>query len=114
MNNVPVDAMRDRVGSGEVIAVDVNPREDLVVDAALERFGPLDVLTRLFSRRTEKLPTLPEILVRAGIVGGIAHRDQTKAMADLLIEPRWVAFPLSAMARLIPSPRSVRMPRERD
>lgn len=94
LNNVPVDAMRDRVGSGQVIAVDVNPREDLVVDASLERFGPLDVLTRLFSRRTEKLPTLPEILVRAGIVGGIAHRDQTKAMADLLIEPPVGRFPL--------------------
>ena len=75
LNNVPVDAMRDRVGSGQVIVVDVNPREDLVVDVSLERFGPLDVLTRLFSRRTEKLPTLPEILVRAGIVGGIAPRS---------------------------------------
>lgn len=87
LNNVPVDVMRERIGPGRVIAIDVNQREELLVEPELSRLSVRDALSRLILRRGPKLPTLPEILVRAGIVGGISHRDRTKGQADLYFEP---------------------------
>ncbi|MCF8479105.1 MAG: patatin-like phospholipase family protein [Rhodospirillum sp.] len=99
LNNVPVDVMRDRVGKGTVIAADVNPRQELAVDPTLRRLSGLDALFRMIFRRQSLLPTLPEILVRAGIVGGIAHRDRTKGLADLYLEPPVSQFPLIAYGK---------------
>jgi NTE family protein/lysophospholipid hydrolase len=96
LNNVPVDIMRQRVGKGLVIAADVNLRQDLAVDPALHRLSGWDALFRMIFRRQSRLPTLPEILVRAGIVGGISHRDRTKGLADLYLEPPVSHFPLIA------------------
>jgi NTE family protein/lysophospholipid hydrolase len=95
LNNVPVDVMRQRLGAGHLIAVDVNIREDLTVDPALDRLSPWDAVRRWFLR-DRRLPGLGEILVRAGIVGGIAHRDRVRDLADLYIEPKVSHFPMIA------------------
>jgi NTE family protein/lysophospholipid hydrolase len=95
LNNVPVDVMRQRIGSGHVLAVDVNIREELTVDRDLRRLSPFDAIRRWVLRR-RRLPSLGEILVRAGIVGGISHRDRVRGLADLYIEPPVSQFPLIA------------------
>ena len=95
LNNVPADVMRHRIGRGRVIAVDVNAREDLAVDPALTRLSPVDALRRIVLRQP-RLPVLGDILMRAGIVGGIAHRDRVKADADLYFEPPVSGYPLMA------------------
>lgn len=95
LNNVPVDVMRQRLGGGHLVAVDVNIREELTVEPGLVRLSPFDALRRWVLRR-RRLPGLGEILVRAGIVGGIAHRDRVRHLADLYIEPRVSQFAMIA------------------
>lgn len=102
LNNVPVDVMRARVGNGRVIAVDVNQRRDLIVEPDLKRLSAFEALKRMMFRRDTRLPNLQEILVRAGIVGGIAHRDRTRALADLYIEPPVSEFSLLSYGKAWP------------
>ena len=95
INNVPVDVMRRKVGTGTVVGVDVNRREDLIVDPALASLSPWQVLRqRLGMGGGQRLPGIVDILQRAGIIGGLAHRNRVGVTADLMLQPPVSSFSL--------------------
>ncbi len=107
LDNVPVEAMRRRLGAkmerrrgnGTVIAIDVDVQEPLQVDSELQRLGVRDKLRASMRRGDLPLPSIGQILYRAGHIGGMAQRDRTLAMSDLRLEPPTSDFSMMAYKR---------------
>ncbi|SDP22308.1 lysophospholipid hydrolase [Rhodoferax sp. OV413] len=107
LENVPVDAMRMRLGvplekrrgNGTVIAIDVDVREDMGVDPRLQRLSVRSKLKGYFSRGAHSQPGIAEILYRAGHIGGLNQRATTRAQADHYLEPPVADFSLMAYRR---------------
>lgn len=95
LDNVPVAAMRTRLGvplekrrgNGTVVAIDVDVQEDLVVDRQTRRLTMWGKLRSVLAPRSAQVPSIADILYRAGHIGGIAQRDRTRAAADLYLQP---------------------------
>ncbi len=114
VNNNPADVMRDLVGDGTVIAIDVSPDshftsgQEFGMDVsgwhvARRNFSPLRRLRNRFRSRTSggatadqdakrlsppstaKMATLPEVLMRLIRLGGVAHNQQIRDSADLYL-----------------------------
>jgi predicted acylesterase/phospholipase RssA/CRP-like cAMP-binding protein len=96
LNNLPVDIMREHC-NGDIIAVDVSPPNDLLVDCEDKvSLGFVEFLRRRYFRgkMTGPLPNLLEILMRTGFLSSIHHREQMGKQADLLIHPPMAGFGL--------------------
>ncbi len=95
LENVPVDAMRMRLGTplerrrgnGTIIAIDVDVQDDMAVDPTLTRLSAWSTLKAYFSPQTHRSPTIADILYRAGHIGGLNQRSRTIAQADYYLEP---------------------------
>ncbi len=92
LDNLPMDVMRDRLGSAYVIAVDVVPPHDLKVDVT-ELQSPSGwwlLWNRLnpFASKVE-LPNIVAIMHRAAEVGSVYGRQQLieQQLADLYLQP---------------------------
>jgi NTE family protein/lysophospholipid hydrolase len=102
LDNVPVDAMRSRLGTrlekrrgnGTIIAIDVDVRDDMLVDANLPRLSPWNVVKGYFSSGARSTPGIGEILYRAGHIGGLNQRSRTMSLADRYLEPPVAEFTL--------------------
>ncbi|KAB2926758.1 MAG: cyclic nucleotide-binding domain-containing protein [Dechloromonas sp.] len=107
LDNVPVSAMRGRLGTplerrrgnGTIIAVDVDLREQLCVDPEMARLSVWRNLRGYLGGQGGQSPSIAAILYRAGHVGGMHERSRTMAMADYCLEPPVAAFPLMAYRR---------------
>jgi len=107
LDNVPVDAMRRRLGTpherrrgnGTIIAIDVDVREEFGVDAKLTRLSPWSTIKGYFSSDADPLPGIGDILYRASHIGGLNQRTRTVALADHYLEPPVAAFPLMGYRR---------------
>jgi len=107
LDNVPVGAMRSRLGTpfeqrrgnGTIIAIDVDVREDMGVDPALARLSVRKTIRSYFSASAETSPGIGNILYRAGHIGGLHQRARTMAMADHYLEPPVAGFPLMGYRR---------------
>jgi predicted acylesterase/phospholipase RssA/CRP-like cAMP-binding protein len=107
LDNVPVGAMRSRLGTpfeqrrgnGKIIAIDVDVREELGVDPALARLSVRKTIRSYFSASAESSPGIGNILYRAGHIGGLHQRGRTMAMADHYLEPPVAGFPLMGYRR---------------
>ena len=107
LDNVPVSAMRRRLGTpleqrrgnGTIIAVDVDVREDFCVDPALSRLSAWHTLRGYLRPGAEGMPSIASILYRAGHIGGMHERARTMALADHCLEPPVGAYPLMAYRR---------------
>ncbi len=92
VNNIPADVMRQSIGSGTVIAADVSPEAEFTAGA---EFGLVvsgwHIARRNFSpfRRQQKLGTLRDVLMRLIRLGGVSHKLEIRANADL-----YMAIPL--------------------
>lgn len=102
LNNLPVDVMREFNGGGNVIAVDVNEREDLLdntdnlggISGWRLAWGRLNPLTPKV-----KMPNLVQILTRASMIGGLAQQKKMhEGLADLYLQPPVNDFPLMGYA----------------
>ena len=96
LNNLPVDIMRQNC-NGDIVAVDVSPPNDLLVDCEDRvSLGFLEFLRRRFLGRKKggSLPNLLEILMRTGFLSSIHHREEMAKHADLLIHPPMDGFGL--------------------
>ena len=95
LENVPVDAMRMRLGTplerrrgnGTIIAIDVDVQDALGVDPELVRLSIWSTLKGYFSPQTHPSPGIADILYRAGHIGGLNQRGRTIAQADHYLEP---------------------------
>ena len=89
LNNLPADIVRDLVGSGAVIAVDVNPRHGLRAPADYgEILDGWEVAWRRFSPRPLAVPGIHDVLERMTNLGSIHQAAQSvQATADLYLHP---------------------------
>jgi NTE family protein/lysophospholipid hydrolase len=107
MNNIPVDVMRERVGSGVVIAVDIHAERDLSVRHPFDTtLGGGAALLHRFRRspRAVRVPGIMAILMRTVELGDRrALESQLAAAADLIVAPPVAGFgPLDfAAARVL-------------
>ena len=88
INNVPIDAMRKRIGEGIVIAVDVSPEKDLRgnEDYGAGVSGWRALRRKIAPDRTHApVRTLPQVLPRSLEIGGQAYRQRDTGQADLYI-----------------------------
>ncbi|WP_374601011.1 cyclic nucleotide-binding and patatin-like phospholipase domain-containing protein [Niveibacterium sp.] len=107
LDNVPVEAMRTRLGTklekrrgnGTVIAVDVDVREALQVDAEVKRLSPWRKIRGHMSADAPVVPGIGDILYRASHMGGLTQRGRTIALSDYYLEPPVAEFPLMAYRR---------------
>lgn len=107
LDNVPVSAMRGRLGTplerrrgnGTIIAVDVDVRENLCVDPEMSRLSVWRTLKGYLRASREGGPSIGAILYRAGHIGGMHERARTMAMADFCLEPPVAEYPLMAYRR---------------
>lgn len=100
LDNVPVEAMRQRLRFGTVIAVDVDVNEDLLVDESIESFNLTKGVKSWISKdKQEGVPGILEILNRAGHLGGLARRKQAIPMANYYLQPPVSQFGLMAYKR---------------
>ncbi len=95
LENVPVDAMRMRLGTplerrrgnGTIIAIDVDVQDAMAVDPKLVRLSIWSTVKGYFSPQTHPSPSIADILYRAGHIGGLNQRGRTIAQADHYLEP---------------------------
>ena len=107
LENVPVEAMRARLGTplerrrgnGTVIAIDVDVLEPMRVDPTLTRLSAWSTIKGYFSPQSHPSPGIADILYRAGHIGGLNQRSRTIAQADLYMEPPVKTFALMAYRR---------------
>jgi predicted acylesterase/phospholipase RssA/CRP-like cAMP-binding protein len=101
LDNVPADVMRERIGgSGTLIAVDVNLREEMKVPTDVTQLSAWSALRSRFGRKEERpLPGIAEILTRAGILGGLAQQQKMRSMVDHYLQPPVSQFNLMAYSR---------------
>ncbi|WP_159083981.1 cyclic nucleotide-binding and patatin-like phospholipase domain-containing protein [Saccharobesus litoralis] len=97
LDNVPVKPMRDKLGFGTLIAVDVDVQEELKIANEINTFSPWRTLAQYFNKkRNSQLPNIMEILQRSGHLGGLAKRETSIAMADYYLQPPVSQFRLMA------------------
>jgi NTE family protein/lysophospholipid hydrolase len=102
LENVPVSAMRARLGSpqekrrgnGTIIAVDVDVQQDLCVHADMARLSVWGTLKGLVRPGLARNPGIGEILYRAGHMGGLSQRARAVAQSDHYLEPPVGKFPI--------------------
>ena len=102
LENVPVSAMRARLGSpqekrrgnGTIIAVDVDVQQDLCVHADMARLSVWGTLKGLVRPGLARNPGIGEILYRAGHMGGLSQRARAVAQSDHYFEPPVGKFPI--------------------
>lgn len=107
LDNVPVQAMRMRLGTplerrrgnGLIIAIDVDVRESLYADAKLERLSTWSTFKRMAFKNAPASPGIADILYSASHVGGMNQRFRTISQADHYLEPPVAEFALMAYGR---------------
>jgi predicted acylesterase/phospholipase RssA/CRP-like cAMP-binding protein len=107
LDNVPVDAMRMRLGpplekrrgNGTVIAVDVDVQDDLKADPALTRLTVWSTIKAYVAGGARCSPGIGDILYRAGHMGGLSQRFRTISLADHYLEPPVASYPLMGYRR---------------
>lgn len=107
LENVPVDAMRMRLGTplerrrgnGTIIAIDVDVQEVMAVDPNLKRLSVWSALKGYFSPGKHPSPSIADILYRAGHIGGLNQRGRTIAQADHYLEPPVAEFSMMSYRR---------------
>lgn len=107
LDNVPVGAMRSRLGipleqrrgNGTIIAIDVDVQVDMSVQRELTRLSVRETIKRYFSTSEAACPGIGDILYRASHIGGLHQRARTVAMTDHYLEPPVAGIPLLAYRR---------------
>ena len=104
LENVPVEAMRMRLGTrlerrrgnGTIIAIDVDVQDYMGVDPGLSRLSAWSKIKAYLTPGAAASPGIGDILYRAGHIGGLNQRGRTIAQSDLYMEPPVGRFALMA------------------
>lgn len=99
VNNLPVDVMQRYNEGGLIIAVDVNPSEDLQTNVGPQRgLSGWSVMYRRLNPflETAVIPSIFEILLRSTQIGGVAQYHRVKNIADLYLAPPVSQYSVSA------------------
>jgi predicted acylesterase/phospholipase RssA/CRP-like cAMP-binding protein len=110
LENVPVEAMRMRLGTplerrrgnGTIIAIDVDVHEAMGVDPELSHLSVWSAMKgHLFLKKRLQNPGIADILYRAGHIGGLNQRARTVAQADHYLEPPVSNFSMMSYKRAL-------------
>ena len=104
LENVPVGAMRTRLGTrlekrrgnGTIIAIDVDVQDYMGVDPSLQYLSAWSKIKAYLTPGAAASPGIGDILYRAGHIGGLNQRSRTIAQSDHYLEPPVGAFTLMA------------------
>jgi NTE family protein/lysophospholipid hydrolase len=107
LENVPVEAMRVRLGTplekrrgnGTIIAIDVDVRDGPGADPSLTRLSVWSTIKGYFAPTMHPSPSIAAILYSAGHIGGANQRGRTIALADHYLEPPVAEFSLMGYRR---------------
>ncbi len=101
LDNVPIGAMQ-QLGEASIIAVDVSPDVDLVVDTGLKLApSPWRVLgDRVRGRDSRRFPSLFQILYRTSVLSSIRLGKERRDGVALYLEPPAGGFDIFAMDRI--------------
>ncbi|SFU84679.1 cyclic nucleotide-binding and patatin-like phospholipase domain-containing protein [Pseudoduganella namucuonensis] len=107
LENVPVEAMRVRLGTplekrrgnGTIIAIDVDVREGPGAHPDMTRLSVWGALKGYFKSEASPVPSIASILYSAGHIGGANQRGRTIAQADHYLEPPVAEFSLMGYSR---------------
>lgn len=108
LDNVPVAAMRD-LGESEIIAVDVSPDVEMVVDAGMKLApSPWRILRdRIFRRKSANaFPSLYQILYRTALLSSIRTGKEGRGAVAMYLEPptsTFETFQMDALDQIIES-----------
>jgi predicted acylesterase/phospholipase RssA len=89
LDNVPISTMRE-LGQTTIIAVDVSPNVDLVVDPALKLAPtPWEIIRNRFRPRTDskRFPSLFRIIYRTSVLASIRAGKHGRGAVGLYLEP---------------------------
>ncbi|CCQ72880.1 cyclic nucleotide-binding domain-containing protein [Magnetospira sp. QH-2] len=100
LNNLPVDIMQRYNEGGQIIAVDVDPQNDMTTidpyEGGLSGWQVLGAKLNPFAQKMN-VPNLGSIVARATAIGGIAQYKNTLAgLADLYLSPPTGDFAIMA------------------
>ncbi|MCP5371493.1 MAG: cyclic nucleotide-binding domain-containing protein [Hyphomicrobiales bacterium] len=91
LNNLPADVMQRYNEGGEMIAVDVNPKDDLLANTPYDGgLSGFKVLTSKFNpfAETINVPNIVDIITRSTNIGGLAHMQRVmQGIADVYLQP---------------------------
>lgn len=98
LNNVPIDIMTRYNDGGTLIAVDVNPKNDLFANTnykdGLSGWQVLQHKINPFKNKMQ-IPSIIDVLMRSTAIGGLARQSNiTMEVADLYLQPPVANFPL--------------------
>jgi NTE family protein/lysophospholipid hydrolase len=97
LDNVPITAMRE-LGESLIIAVDVSPDVDLVVDSAMKLAPtPWRILRDRLRGQRSKFPSLFQILYRTSVLSSIRSGKTGREGVTLYLEPPTGGFDIFAM-----------------
>ncbi|MEO8295745.1 MAG: patatin-like phospholipase family protein, partial [Gemmatimonadota bacterium] len=99
LDNVPVASMRE-LGPSAIIAVDVSPNIDLVVDPSMKLAPtPWELLRNRWRTPadTRRFPSLFQILYRTSVLASIRAGKQGRGEVELYLEPPTGGFDTFAM-----------------
>ncbi len=98
LNNVPVDVMIRYNEGGTLIAVDVNPKDDLFSTTDYQHgLSGWQVLRHKMNPFKSKMhiPSIIDVLMRSTTIGGLAQQKNVMTgIADLYLQPPVAEFPL--------------------
>lgn len=98
LNNVPIDIMTNYNEGGTLIAVDVNPKNDLIANTHYQDgLSGWQVLQHKINplKKNMHIPSILDVLMRSTAIGGLAQQKSvTTDIADLFLQPPVAHYPL--------------------
>jgi len=94
LNNLPGDVMKE-INSGKTIVVNVNPKEDLLLEDNFEELPtPMQIIRNRLNpfRKHIKFPSIMKIMMRSNLLHAINQEEDIASRADYYLQPPVEAF----------------------